>query len=186
MNPEPPGAGRYTSYAGGGDDQVVSMSPRRNVPAPSAYNVYAAELPPKERERLRLLELPRVQANQDLPRFQCRYFERCKYAFTTEALKIDHEAGCLDQQKIADQHFGEKKASGVSREEVVSIVKDAIGELVKALNTGGVTKAKKKRGRPRNGSSQAHRREVEEVRSTPDPEVGSADGSVEGSSEEPT
>lgn len=172
MTPESPGAGQFTRYTGGGADQIVTMSPRRNVPLPSAYNVYSEELPPAERERLRKLELPRVAAHQDLPRFQCKYYATCKYAFATEGAKLEHESRCLDEQKIAAQFLPKQEpaaSGGVSREEVVAIVKDAIGELVKAIK--GEAKPKgKKRGRPR-GSSKAHRGEAQAVRPESAPEV---------------
>ena len=163
-----PGASQFTVYSEG-DDKITTMSPRRNVPPPSAYTVYAEELPPAERERLRKIEAPRAASNTDLPRFECKNYAKCKFAFVTEASKVDHEVLCAEMLLKGQEQYkkaGEDKP--ITREEIRGLVAETVAEVVKALRGG--TKEKKKRGRPR-GSSKAHRSKAEEDRPEPVGEV---------------
>lgn len=98
----PPGATQYTEYASGDGDQIITMSPRRDVPPASAFSRYEDELSPAERERVR--QLP-GGVRPDLPRHKCRNFARCKFAFAQEAKKLEHELYCDEQLKRgAEQH----------------------------------------------------------------------------------
>ena len=177
---EAPGASQFTVFAEG-DDKITTMSPRRNVPAPSAFTVFAAELPPAERERLRRLEAPRAAANQELPRFECRNYVKCKFAFVSEAAKVDHEAGCADRLKLGEEQYKKENADKpITRDEIKTLVAETVSatmaEVVKALRGGG-TKEKKKRGRPR-GSSKTHRSGPEAAGPEPVGEVESAEEAV--------